>query len=219
MGDRRERVFEQSSKCPYSGEAEGSASYTLYKCPAFDLQRKQAAVPDPREDISKCVRVLGLRSFLVHFSVRRRYPLARLRMRYFLLTAAGSTPPSLIADAVDAASQEKQPSSLTLCQAAGSRIVTDCKGAAVVADKLKYGLRCPKSRHSRIETRIRDSIGQIEVQWMRSHLTAQQAAEADLPAGYLTGNAEADLLAGQAVMAVPTLPPLLDLFRTAAAAA
>eukprot|EP00971_Amphidinium_carterae_P251800 4999327-Amphidinium_carterae.1 len=60
MGDRRERVFEQSSKCPYCGGAEGSASHTLYVCPALDLQRKQAAVPEPREDIPKCVRVLGL---------------------------------------------------------------------------------------------------------------------------------------------------------------
>eukprot|EP00971_Amphidinium_carterae_P044205 869576-Amphidinium_carterae.1 len=43
-------------------------------------------------------------------------------------------------------------------------------------------------------------MGHIEVQWMRSHLTAQQAADADLPAGYqryLAGNAEADLLAGR----------------------
>eukprot|EP00971_Amphidinium_carterae_P273110 5420809-Amphidinium_carterae.3 len=98
-------------------------------------------------------------------------------------------------------------------------IVTDCKGAAVVANKLKSGLRAPRGWHSRIETRIRDSIGQIEVQWMRSHLTAQQAADADLPAGYLTGNAEADLLAGRAVQETPALPPLLDLFRQAAAAA
>eukprot|EP00971_Amphidinium_carterae_P208607 4138795-Amphidinium_carterae.2 len=60
MGDRREKVFEQSSKCPYCGEAEGSASHTLYECPAFDSQRKQAAVPAPRDDIPKCVRVLGL---------------------------------------------------------------------------------------------------------------------------------------------------------------
>eukprot|EP00971_Amphidinium_carterae_P012456 245112-Amphidinium_carterae.1 len=51
------------------------------------------------------------------------------------------------------------------------KIVTDCKGAAVVANKLKAGLRAPRGSHSRIETRIRDSIGQIEVQWMRSQRT------------------------------------------------
>eukprot|EP00971_Amphidinium_carterae_P187480 3720963-Amphidinium_carterae.1 len=60
MGDRREKVFEQSSKCPYCGEAEGSASHTLYESPAFDFQRKEAAVPAPRDDIPRCVRVLGL---------------------------------------------------------------------------------------------------------------------------------------------------------------
>eukprot|EP00971_Amphidinium_carterae_P130644 2588109-Amphidinium_carterae.4 len=97
------------------------------------------------------------------------------------------------------------------------RIVTDCKGAAVVANKLKHGLRVPRGRDSRIETRIRDSIGQIEVQWMRSHLTAQQAA--DLLEGYLTGNAEAELLAGMAVQETPALPPLFDPFRSTAAAA
>eukprot|EP00971_Amphidinium_carterae_P281130 5582017-Amphidinium_carterae.1 len=54
---------------------------------------------------------------------------------------------------------------------------------------------------------------------MRSHLTAQQAADADLPAGYKAGNAEANLLARNAVQEVPELPPLLSLFRQAAAAA
>eukprot|EP00971_Amphidinium_carterae_P135002 2675307-Amphidinium_carterae.1 len=89
------------------------------------------------------------------------------------------------------------------------KIVSDCKGAAVVANKLKAGLRAPRGRHSRIETSIRDSIGQIEVQWMRSHLeylTAQQAADADLPTGYLTGNAEADLLAGSSARDSCTAP-------------
>eukprot|EP00971_Amphidinium_carterae_P163163 3234778-Amphidinium_carterae.1 len=60
MGDRREKVFEESSQCPYCGEAEGSASHTLYDCPALETQRKQAAVPAPRDDIPACVRVLGL---------------------------------------------------------------------------------------------------------------------------------------------------------------
>eukprot|EP00971_Amphidinium_carterae_P128701 2549120-Amphidinium_carterae.1 len=60
MGDRRERVFEQNSQCPYCAEAEGSASHTLYDCPALEVQRKQEAVPAPRDDIPKCVRVLGL---------------------------------------------------------------------------------------------------------------------------------------------------------------
>eukprot|EP00971_Amphidinium_carterae_P329798 6462485-Amphidinium_carterae.1 len=70
--------------------------------------------------------------------------------------------------------------------------------AAVVANKLKLGLRKPRGRHSRVEHRIQAAIGDIEVQWMRSHQTAQQAEAAGLPAAYLTGNAEADLLAGQA---------------------
>eukprot|EP00971_Amphidinium_carterae_P039210 770721-Amphidinium_carterae.1 len=81
-------------------------------------------------------------------------------------------------------------------------IVADCKGAAVVANKLKAGLRKPHGRHSRIETRILSSIGDIEVLWMRSHLTPQQAAAADQ-----IGNAEADLLAGQAVQETLGLPP------------
>eukprot|EP00971_Amphidinium_carterae_P333486 6468261-Amphidinium_carterae.1 len=33
---------------------------TLYDCPALEAQRKQAAVPAPRDDIPKCVRVLAL---------------------------------------------------------------------------------------------------------------------------------------------------------------
>eukprot|EP00971_Amphidinium_carterae_P129284 2560748-Amphidinium_carterae.1 len=77
-------------------------------------------------------------------------------------------------------------------------IVTDCKGAAVEANKLKLGLRRPRGRHSRVEHRIQAAIGDIEVQWVRSHQTAQQAEAAGLPAAYLTGNAEADLLAGSA---------------------
>eukprot|EP00971_Amphidinium_carterae_P221228 4392094-Amphidinium_carterae.1 len=61
-------------------------------------------------------------------------------------------------------------------------IVTDCKGAAVVANKLKLGLRRPRGRHSRVEHRIQAAIGDIEVQWMRSHQTAQQAeASSNLP--------------------------------------
>eukprot|EP00971_Amphidinium_carterae_P308816 6136422-Amphidinium_carterae.1 len=98
-------------------------------------------------------------------------------------------------------------------------VVTDCKGAAVVANKLKLGLRKPRGRHSRVEHRIQTAIGDIEVQWMRSHQTPQQAEAAGLPAAYLTGNAEADLLAGQAVQDVPPVPPELGLFRRAAAAA
>eukprot|EP00971_Amphidinium_carterae_P012525 246685-Amphidinium_carterae.1 len=98
-------------------------------------------------------------------------------------------------------------------------IVTDCKGAAVVANKLKLGLRKPRGRHSRVEHRILAAIGDIEVHWMRSHQTAQQAEAAGLPAAYLTGNAEADLLAGSAVQDVPPVPSDLGLFRRAAAAA
>eukprot|EP00971_Amphidinium_carterae_P067697 1340458-Amphidinium_carterae.1 len=98
-------------------------------------------------------------------------------------------------------------------------IVTDCKGAAVVANKLQSGFRRPRGRHSRIEHRILASIGDIHVQWMPSDLTAQQAAEAAPPAAYVSGNAEADLLAGQAVQEVPGLLPLLHLFRKAEAAA
>eukprot|EP00971_Amphidinium_carterae_P147685 2927147-Amphidinium_carterae.1 len=98
-------------------------------------------------------------------------------------------------------------------------IVTDCKGAAVVANKLKLGVRKPRGRHSRVEHRILASIGEIEVQWMRSHQTAQQAEAGGLPAAYLAGNDAADLLAGAAVRDVPALPPQLGLFRRAAAAA
>eukprot|EP00971_Amphidinium_carterae_P337245 6473970-Amphidinium_carterae.1 len=54
---------------------------------------------------------------------------------------------------------------------------------------------------------------------MRSHQTPQQAEAAGLPATYLTGNAEADLLAGQAVQDAPPLPTELGLYRRAAAAA
>eukprot|EP00971_Amphidinium_carterae_P245693 4879285-Amphidinium_carterae.1 len=98
-------------------------------------------------------------------------------------------------------------------------VVTDCKGAAVVAKKLQQGLRRPRGRHSRIEHRIQASIGVISVQWMPSHQTAQQAEVANIPARYVAGNAEADLLAGRAVQAVPPLPFELGLFRRAAAAA
>eukprot|EP00971_Amphidinium_carterae_P182723 3625980-Amphidinium_carterae.1 len=45
-------------------------------------------------------------------------------------------------------------------------IVADCKGAGVVANKLKAGLRKPRWRHSHIAIRIRDAIGDIQVQWM-----------------------------------------------------
>eukprot|EP00971_Amphidinium_carterae_P300796 5976466-Amphidinium_carterae.1 len=98
-------------------------------------------------------------------------------------------------------------------------VVTDCKGAAVVANKLKLGLRRPRGRHSRIEHRIQAAIGDISIQWMRSHQTAQQAEAADVPAAYVAGNADADLLAGKAVQDVQPLPPELGLFRRAAAAA
>eukprot|EP00971_Amphidinium_carterae_P338512 6475878-Amphidinium_carterae.2 len=39
-------------------------------------------------------------------------------------------------------------------------IVADCKGAVVVANRLKAGLRKPNGRHSRIEARILASIGE-----------------------------------------------------------
>eukprot|EP00971_Amphidinium_carterae_P100535 1988565-Amphidinium_carterae.1 len=41
-------------------------------------------------------------------------------------------------------------------------VVTDCKGAAVVANKLKLGTRRPRGRHSRVEHRIQAAIGDIE---------------------------------------------------------
>eukprot|EP00971_Amphidinium_carterae_P030660 603314-Amphidinium_carterae.1 len=100
-------------------------------------------------------------------------------------------------------SPERPPSFLTLCQVAGN-----CKGVAVVANKLKLGLRRPRGRHPRVEHRIQAAIGDISVQWMRSHLTAQQAEAAELPAAYVAGNAEADLLAGRAVQAVYLPCPL-----------
>eukprot|EP00971_Amphidinium_carterae_P254185 5046124-Amphidinium_carterae.2 len=48
-------------------------------------------------------------------------------------------------------------------------VVTDCKGSAVVANKLKLGVRRPRGRHARLEHRIQAAIGDIRVQWMPSH--------------------------------------------------
>eukprot|EP00971_Amphidinium_carterae_P164310 3257328-Amphidinium_carterae.2 len=48
-------------------------------------------------------------------------------------------------------------------------IVKDCKGAAVVANKLQAGARRPRGRH------ICAAIGDIQVQWMRGHLAAGAA--------------------------------------------
>eukprot|EP00971_Amphidinium_carterae_P214900 4264594-Amphidinium_carterae.1 len=61
MNDRRARVFDQDPLCPFCQEAEGTASHTLYDCPAFAAQRKEAKVPAPREDIPQCVRVFASR--------------------------------------------------------------------------------------------------------------------------------------------------------------
>eukprot|EP00971_Amphidinium_carterae_P103631 2051727-Amphidinium_carterae.1 len=106
-------------------------------------------------------------------------------------------------------------------------VVTDCKGAAIVANKLKAGIRKPRGRHSWTETRIKAAIGDKQVQWVRSHLTLEQAVKAGIPAAdHAYGhscNAEADLLTSQAVQESPEetlgLPPLLPLFTQAAEAA
>eukprot|EP00971_Amphidinium_carterae_P289268 5743512-Amphidinium_carterae.1 len=79
--------------------------------------------------------------------------------------------------------------------------------------ELKNGLCRPRGRHSRIEHRLQAAIGDISVQWLPSHRTAQQAAELGVPAAYVSGNAEADLLAGKGVQDVPAIPPELSLFR------
>eukprot|EP00971_Amphidinium_carterae_P339782 6477767-Amphidinium_carterae.2 len=60
MSDRRARVFDQNPLCPFCQEAEGTASHTLYDCPAF-AQREEPKLPPPREGIPQCVRVFGLR--------------------------------------------------------------------------------------------------------------------------------------------------------------
>eukprot|EP00971_Amphidinium_carterae_P321742 6395153-Amphidinium_carterae.1 len=41
-------------------------------------------------------------------------------------------------------------------------------------------------------------INSRQVQWTRNQLTFDQAVDAGVPAGYHTGNVEADLLASQA---------------------
>eukprot|EP00971_Amphidinium_carterae_P331646 6465359-Amphidinium_carterae.1 len=81
-------------------------------------------------------------------------------------------------------------------------VVTDCKGAAVVANKLKNGLHRPRGGGGKAflhRAQIAVTSG-----YMPSHQTAQ---------------AEADLLAGQAEQEVQALPSELSLFRRAAAAA
>eukprot|EP00971_Amphidinium_carterae_P261397 5185570-Amphidinium_carterae.4 len=98
-------------------------------------------------------------------------------------------------------------------------VVTECKGATVVANKLQAGVRRPRGRRSRIEHRMQAATGDIRVQWMPSHQTVQQAAVAGLLGTYVLGIAEADLLVGRAVQDVPGLLPLLTLFRKAAVAA
>eukprot|EP00971_Amphidinium_carterae_P242918 4823288-Amphidinium_carterae.3 len=164
MGDRRERVFqiEQDSQCPYCGEAEGSASHTLYDCPALEAQRKQAAVPAPRDDVPKCVRVLGLGTlFPSPLPCPEEASSGRTKDDVLFTDGSGKHPtePTHRRCGSDAASREAPPSFPTPSQDAGNharlqgsgRIVTDCKGAAVVANKLKTGLRVPRGRHSRID--------------------------------------------------------------------
>eukprot|EP00971_Amphidinium_carterae_P043877 863398-Amphidinium_carterae.3 len=60
MNDRIARVYDDNPTCPFCHEAEGTASHTLYDCPAFASQRKEAQVAPRREDIPACVRVFGL---------------------------------------------------------------------------------------------------------------------------------------------------------------
>eukprot|EP00971_Amphidinium_carterae_P309343 6147310-Amphidinium_carterae.1 len=50
--------------------------------------------------------------------------------------------------------------------------------AEVVANKFKAGLRKPHGRHSRMDTRIRDAIGDSQVKWTKSFLTLDQAGDA-----------------------------------------
>eukprot|EP00971_Amphidinium_carterae_P043878 863398-Amphidinium_carterae.4 len=69
------------------------------------------------------------------------------------------------------------------------------------SSKRGYASGKPCGGHARIEARILAAIaiGDKQVQWMRSHLTPQQAVEANLPAWYVSGNAETDLSAGRAI--------------------
>eukprot|EP00971_Amphidinium_carterae_P051225 1008678-Amphidinium_carterae.1 len=77
---------------------------------------------------------------------------------------------SLPTGGVAVASRERRPSFPIRSRGAGTCerlqgqgvVVTDCKGAAVVANKLKLGTRRPRGRHSRIERRILAAIGDIE---------------------------------------------------------
>ncbi|CAK9060488.1 unnamed protein product, partial [Durusdinium trenchii] len=67
--------------------------------------------------------------------------------------------------------------------------------------------------------RIQAAIGQIEVQWMRSHLSSEQGRALGVPEAYLAGNAAADLLAGEAVKDAAPPPQEHLLWRGLAAAA
>eukprot|EP00971_Amphidinium_carterae_P161067 3193697-Amphidinium_carterae.1 len=66
--------------------------------------------------------------------------------------------------------------------------------------------RRPRGRHSRIEHRLQDAIGDIHGTMSSGCLVTKQRSKrqqltcpaADLPVAYVSGNAEADLLAGQA---------------------
>eukprot|EP00971_Amphidinium_carterae_P209506 4155934-Amphidinium_carterae.1 len=95
------------------------------------------------------------------------------------------------------------------------------QGIIVTDSKLQAGThtRKPRGRLSRVEERICAAVGDMQVQWMRSHLTAVQAVEADIPARYHAGNAEVDVLASEAVQEVPGLPTLFNYFTQAAGAA
>eukprot|EP00971_Amphidinium_carterae_P231704 4598376-Amphidinium_carterae.3 len=163
---------------------EGSASYTLYDCPVLESQRKQAAVPAPREDIPKCVRVLGLGTlFPCPLPCPEEAPSGTTTDEVLFTDGSGKHPTEPnhrrcgcgvsgettklsypLPGCWESVYRAELHASMVACERmqGSGMIVTDCKGAAVVANKLKHGLRVPRGRHSRIETRIRDSIGQIE---------------------------------------------------------
>eukprot|EP00971_Amphidinium_carterae_P049738 980458-Amphidinium_carterae.1 len=241
MDDRRARAFDGDATCVFCKEDVGTPQHVVFECPAFKSQRKEAKVGNFLEEIPACVQTLGLGvQFPQKLAPTEEAPSGTTPDTLLFTDGSGKHPAEPthrkcgcgvsgettrlsypLPGCWQSVYKAELHAIMTACERLQGRgvIVTDCKGAAVVANKLKIGVRKPRGRHSRVEQRILASIGEIEVQWMRSHQTPQQAEAAGLPAAYLAGNAEADLLAGEAVQDVPALPAELGLFRRAAAAA
>eukprot|EP00971_Amphidinium_carterae_P068208 1350563-Amphidinium_carterae.2 len=215
------RLRDRGFLLPLTHEAEGSASHTLYDCSAFASQRKEAKVaakvPPPRgEDIpayKSLVWESNSQPLYYQRSILRRVA-GRHPLYGWKWEASHWTYPPPLRAWYSRREYEVSVSSSgcwqSVCRAELHAIMKACEmmdgNGVIVANKLKAGLRKPRGRHTRIESRILASIGDIQVQWMRSHLAPQQAAAAALPAAYVSSSAEADLLAGQAVQEIPGLP-------------